>query len=936
MKENNSKQNYKETLNLPKTDFPMKANLAQKESEIFKFWEENNIYGQACNLRKDSPVFILHDGPPYANGDIHVGTAFNKILKDIVVKYKTMRGFYAPYVPGWDCHGQPIEHEVEKRLGKEKSLINQSDLREKCRDYAMKFVERQASQFKRLGVGGDWDNPYLTLHHSYESTIVKEFGVLYKKGLIYKGRKPIHWCSSCKTALAEAEIEYKDKDSTSVYVKFPLKSNFDLLDKYKEEKSIIIWTTTPWTLPANVAVAVKSGIKYSAVKVKDEIYILASDLVETALKEFGVDRYEVLFEVDGSKLEHFVLRHPFTDFESVVVLADHVTLDQGTGCVHIAPGHGQEDYLVGIEYNLPAPMPVDDRGVFTEEGGKFAGVPVFEANQLIIDDLKARNLLLNSSKITHQYPHCWRCKKPVIFRATEQWFISVSKGDLRERALESIKKTKWIPDWSERRITAMVEERPDWCISRQRSWGVPIPVFYCKKCKKELVNEITLKTVEDLFAKEGADAWFKKSASEILPSDTVCLNCGGKEFLKESDILDVWFESGVSHAAVLKTRKELRWPADLYLEGSDQHRGWFQSSLLASVGTRDRAPYEAVLTHGYVVDGEGKKMSKSLGNVIDPLKVIEKSGADILRMWVASMDYTGDIRISTEILERITEAYRRIRNTIRFILGNLSSFDVNKHIVLYEELEELDKWALLKLQQLLEKTTNSYDDYEFHQVFHAIYNFCITEMSSFYLDIIKDRMYTFNPESKEYRSAQTVLSEIMITLTKIFAPILAFTGEEIWKYIPESLKDKSSIQLTSYPEVNEKYIDKVLDEKWNKLIQIRGEVSKALEIARSSKLIGNSLEAKVVVYGSSDLISFLESFKLNLPTIFIVSQVELKPEEAPSDIFKSSLISDLSVLVLNAEGEKCERCWNYSETVGKDKVHPTICDRCVSVVKTLK
>ncbi|MBI4743297.1 MAG: isoleucine--tRNA ligase [Actinobacteria bacterium] len=935
MKEDKEKQSYKDTLNLPQTGFPMKANLAQREPEILKFWEENNIYEQVCNLRQNNPAFILHDGPPYANGDIHVGTALNKILKDVVVKYKTMRGFYAPYVPGWDCHGQPIEHEVEKRLGKERSSINQSELRDKCRDYAMKFVGRQASQFKRLGVRGDWDNPYLTLHHRYESTIVKEFGALYKKGLVYKGRKPIHWCSSCQTALAEAEIEYKDKDSMSVYVKFPLKSNLDLLDEYKEEKSIIIWTTTPWTLPANVAVAVKSGIKYSAVKVNDEIYILASDLLETVLKEVGINEYKVLLEIDGSSLEKLICEHPLTDSGSLVVLADHVTLDQGTGCVHIAPGHGQEDYLVGIEYNLPAPMPVDNQGVFTEEGGKFAGIPIFEANQLIIEDLLARNLLLNSSKITHQYPHCWRCKKPVIFRATEQWFISVSKGNLREKALEAIRKTNWIPDWSERRITAMVEERPDWCISRQRAWGVPIPVFYCKKCKKELVNEKTLKVVEELFAKEGADAWFKKSASEILSPDIACPDCGGQELLKESDILDVWFESGVSHAAVLETRDELKWPADLYLEGSDQHRGWFQSSLLASVGAREEAPYRAVLTHGYVVDGEGKKMSKSLGNVIDPLKVIEKSGADILRIWVASMDYTGDIRISEEILERVTEAYRRIRNTMRFILGNLSSFDVNKHTVPFNELEELDKWALLKLHQLLEKTIDSYDKYEFHQVFHSVYNFCITEMSSFYLDIIKDRMYTFNPESKEYRSAQTVLFEILAALIKILAPILAFTSEEVWSYLPEACKDVLSVQLTSYPEVNKKYFDKALDEKWNRLIQIRGEASKALEIARGDKLIGNSLEAKVVIHGSSDLINFLKNFELSLPTIFIVSQVSLETSEAPVESFKSSLVSDLSVFVLKAEGEKCERCWNYSETVGKDSQHPTICKRCADVVESL-
>jgi len=631
---------YKKTLNLPRTDFPMKGDLAEREPELIKFWDKIDVYKLTCEETAEGPIFILHDGPPYANGDIHMGTAFNKVLKDIIVKYKIMSGYYSPYVPGWDCHGQPIEHEVEKRLGKERLKISQVELREKCRDYALKFVKRQAEQFKRLGVGGDFKDPYLTLHHSYEATNIKVFGELYRRGLIYRGVMPIHWCYTCQTALAEAEIEYADEPSPSVIVKFPLKSDFELLSGYREPKNLLIWTTTPWTLPANVAIAVHPDAKYRAVKVKGEIYILAADLVQSVFKKAAT-----LQEFKGKQLEGLLAKNPLGSVDSRVVLADFVALDQGTGCVHIAPGHGQEDYLVGIKYDLPAPMPVDDKGVFNQEAGKFAGKHVFEANELIIQDLKDRGLLISSESITHSYPHCWRCKKPVIFRSTEQWFISLDKGRLRQSALQAISTVRWVPGWSINRITSMVSERPDWCISRQRAWGVPIPVFFCRKCKNEVITPGTIQAVVELFEQEGADSWFKRTAKEILPAGFVCPHCGEKEFIKENDILDVWFESGISHVAVLRNRPELTWPADLYVEGSDQHRGWFQSSLLTSVGTEDAPPYRMVLTHGFVVDGDGRKMSKSLGNVVDPLDVIKRFGADIVRLWAASTDYSSDIAI---------------------------------------------------------------------------------------------------------------------------------------------------------------------------------------------------------------------------------------------------------------------------------------------------
>lgn len=920
-KEKMTKKDYKKTLNLPQTEFPMKADLTRREPDILKFWDAKDIYSLSIQTDEDKP-FILHDGPPYANGDIHLGHTLNKVLKDIVVKYKSMRGFWAPFVPGWDCHGQPIDHEVEKLLKGRK--VEATVFRKKCREYALKYVKRQADQFRRLGIRGNYQRPYLTLDYDYEATVIRTFATLYKNGLIYQGLKPVHWCYTDKTALAEAEIEYADHETPSIYVRFPLKDKIKSLETFEETKSMVIWTTTPWTLPANVAVAVHPDEEYSAVKAGEEILIMASRLVPVVAEDAKLERYEVIKAFQGKNLKGLKLAHPLMKWDSVVVTAQYVTLEQGTGCVHIAPGHGQEDYQVGLEHSLPTPMPVDDDGIFTAEAGKWAGRHVMEANSAIVEDLSKRGFLLSSGTILHSYPHCWRCKNPVVFRATRQWFVSMEKAGLRKKALEAIGEVKWIPPTGEHRIRAMVEERPDWCISRQRVWGVPLPIFYCVSCDEPLINEATLKAVEDIFAKEGSDAWFLRKSAEILPAGQVCSKCGGKEFRKGKDILDVWFESGTSHAAVLKAREDQRWPADLYLEGSDQHRGWFQLSLLVSVGIGDRAPYKAVLTHGFLVDGQGRKMSKSLGNVIDPLDVIEESGADILRLWVASGDYSSpDVAISTEILERVAEAYRRIRNTVRFLLGNLSDFDFNSEGVSYEQMEEIDKWALLRLHKLIDKVTRDYNRHLFHLVVRHIHNFCVVDMSTFYLDVLKDRLYTAGANSRARRSAQTVLREILLSLVRMIAPILSFTAEEVWQFLPGSSDRAVSVELAGWPETNKRYLDKALEEKWDRLIKVRDGALKALEEARASKLIGTSLEAKVEVYTSGKLYDFLVDNRELLPTLFIVSQVEVS--EKPK--------VDLAIKVAKASGEKCERCWNFSQRVGKDREHPALCPRCLKVIK---
>ncbi len=928
---------YRETLNLPQTDFPMRGNLPKREPEIQEKWEKEDTYNKILEARKDAPLYVLHDGPPYANGNIHLGHALNKILKDIVMKYKTLRGYKTPYVPGWDTHGLPIEHQVVKTEKINKHEIDSVELRKKCEIYARKFVDIQKEQFKRLGILGDWDNPYLTLQHDYEAKQIEVFGEMANKGYIYKGLKPVYWCASCETALAEAEVEYADKTSASIYVKFALpleeKAKSIELSKINENINVVIWTTTPWTLPANVAISINPDFVYALVKVHDEVYLIAKDLVEQVMKELGIEEFEVLMTIDGQKLEGLQAQHPFMDRMSTIILGEHVTLEQGTGCVHTAPGHGQEDFEVGLKYKLPVINPVQNNGVFTQEAGKYAGMHINKANPLIIEDLKESGALLHTSEITHQYPHCWRCKHPIVFRATEQWFASVD--GFRKEALNEIKNVKWIPTWGQDRITNMVADRYDWCISRQRVWGVPIPIFYCKSCNKELINDETIKAVADLFRREGSNAWFAKEPNEMLPEGIVCPECGGRHFRKETDIMDVWFDSGTSHEAVLETRPELRGPADLYLEGSDQHRGWFQSSLLTSVATKGKAPYEAVLTHGYVVDGEGKKMSKSLGNVISPQKVIDQYGADILRLWVASSDFKSDIRVSSNILKQMAEVYRRIRNTCRFILGNLYDFVPENDKVDYEELMDLDKWALLRLHKLIKRVTQSYEDFEFHMLYHDIHNFCAVDMSSFYLDVLKDRLYTCGTNSVERRAAQTVMYEILVTLVKLFAPILPHTATEVWQYLPGAASCQQDVIFTDWPHVTETYLDEKLADRWDNILKLRDEISKALEGARRNKTIGHALDAKVTVYLPEDsMIPEMVDESL-LKMVCIVSQMEFANagDAIEDDFYISDEISGLKIKIEQAPGVKCERCWMYSEEIGQDEAHSTLCPRCAEVAR---
>lgn len=921
---------YDKTLNLPKTDFPMRGNLPQREPETLKAWEEMDIYQKVQDGNKGKPKFILHDGPPYANGNIHLGTALNKILKDMIVKFYSMAGYDAPYVPGWDTHGLPIEQQAIKNLGLKREEIHPVAFRKKCAEYAMKYVEIQKKQFQRLGVRGKWEDPYLTLTPEYEAMQIRVFGEMAKKSFIYRGLKPVYWCSDCQTALAEAEVEYADKRSASIYVRFPVTDGKGLLPE--EDTFVVIWTTTPWTLPANVGICLHPDYDYVLLDTDGGKLLLAKGLQEQFVEVTGMEVKSILKEFKGQELEGIICRHPLLERDSVLILGDHVTLEQGTGCVHTAPGHGIEDYEVGRRYGLPVISPVDNKGVFTEEGGPFAGLTTEQCNKVLIEALEEAGFLIYQSALKHQYPHCWRCKDPILFRATEQWFASIE--GFREEALTAIKGVKWIPTWGEDRIYNMVAERSDWCISRQRIWGVPIPIFYCNDCDEAIIADETLKHVEELFRIHGSNIWFAKEAHELVPDGFKCPKCNSSSFAKETDTMDVWFDSGSSYAAVLETWPELSWPADMYLEGSDQHRGWFNSSLSISVATRGAAPYRSVLTHGYVVDGKGRKMSKSLGNGIDPLDVIDKMGADILRLWVASADYKKDIAASPGILKQMAEAYRKIRNTCRFILGNLSDFDWEQHQVAYEEMPELDRWAMLKLHKLIQRVMKAYQEYEFHTVYHSIHNFCAVEMSAFYLDICKDRLYVLAADDPARRSSQTVLYETINALVRLLTPVLVFTTEEIWRHIPKSSDSPESVQLTSMPEVNEKYLDESLDKKWSKLLTIRGEVAKALEKARKDKTIGNSLEAEVDLYLDSEWFEFLSPLKEELSTLFIVSSLQLHgfDEGVAEEVFASEDLPGLKVKVQPSESGKCERCWNYSSTVGSHEEHPTICTRCVGVL----
>jgi isoleucyl-tRNA synthetase len=924
---------YKETLNLPKTDFPMKANLAQREPEMLKNWEEMGIYKKIRETAKGRKPYVLHDGPPYANGNIHLGTALNKIIKDIVVKAKNMTGFDGVYVPGWDCHGLPIEHQVDKELGGKKAAMSQVEKRRACRVYAEKFVGIQREQFKRLGVFGEWENPYLTMAYPYEAATVAEFGKLYLNGSVYKGKKPVYWCATCKTALAEAEVEYADHSTPSIYVKFAFTSDISkVLPKLAGQKvNMVIWTTTPWTIPANLAIAVNDDFIYAAVKIDDEVLIVAKDMIDYCLDAFGFKnkKYDILDEFQGAVLEGQKCVHPLIKRDSVLILAPFVTLEAGTGAVHIAPGHGQEDYEIGLEYGLDNYAPVDDAGKFTEDVEHFAGQFVFDANDNVIKKLKEVGALLGHFPMQHSYPHCWRCKKPIIFRSTEQWFISMEKNDLRKKALACINKVKWIPTWGRDRIYGMVENRPDWCISRQRLWGVPITVFYCAKCKNEVLTQEILDHLVGLVEKGGADVWFEKEPKDLMPKHTTCPHCKNTEFTKEVNILDVWFDSGVSHAAVLEKRKDLSSPCDMYLEGSDQHRGWFHSSLLESVGTRGRAPYKSVLTHGFVVDGDGKKMSKSVGNVIGAEEAIEKYGAEILRLWVAAEDYTDDIRISEEILKRLMEAYRRIRNTSRFILGNLYDFDVDSEMMDYAQMEEMDKWALHRLQEVIKRVTEAYESHQFHVVFYTLYNYCTVDLSALYLDVLKDRLYTSRAKSLARRSGQTAMFTILKAMTRLLAPILTFTAEEVWAALPAWKGKEASIHLTQFPQVNEQCFNVDLGERWKVMIDAKAEISKAIEQARKEKVIGHSLDARITIAAPEKMGALMASHLEDLRALLIVSQLQLAEEKEITKPYKSEDIKGLFAGVEKARGVKCERCWIYEESVGSDAKHPTVCGRCL-------
>lgn len=923
-------QDYNQTLNLPKTDFPMRAGLPQREPGEVERWDKENLYRKMIEHNEGKPLYVFHDGPPYANASIHLGTALNKVLKDIIVRYKNMSGYKAAYVPGWDTHGLPIELRAIKKIGLD-AVSNPVHLRKHCKEFALQHVEIQKKQFKRLGTLADYDHPYLTLAPEFEAKQIEIFGEMAKKNYIYKGQKAVHWCPTCVTALAEAELEYAEDPCDSIYVKMQVtKDPNGILKKMGVEDGsnntyLIIWTTTSWTLPGNLAVCVGPDFTYAAVNVKGETYIIARELLEDTMRSAGIDEYQILGQAMGRDLEYLGYAHPFLDRESFVIVGDHVTLESGTGCVHTAPGHGEEDFEVCQNYaEIPVITPVDKNGVMTADAGPFQGLTTEKANGAILDRLRETGRLLAVKRIEHQYPHCWRCKAPIIYRATEQWFCSVE--DFKDDTVRAIEQVEFIPEWGRDRMIGMVRDRKAWCISRQRVWGVPIPIFYCDDCGKYIVNDESIQAVAGLFRTQGSDAWFAKPAGEILPEGFVCPYCGGKHFTKENDIMDVWFDSGVSHASVLDgdTWEDVTWPCDLYLEGTDQYRGWFQSSLLTSVAWRGQAPYKAVCTHGWVVDGEGRKMSKSLGNGIDPDEIVDEFGADILRLWVSSTDYHADIRISKDLLKQLSEVYRKIRNTARYILGNISDFQPDADQVTDDQLLELDRWALTKLDALLEKVHASYNRFEFHIVYHAIHNFCTIDMSNFYLDVIKDRLYVERADSAARRSAQTAIYRILRALTLMISPILPFTAEEIWKYIPQSdAYEAESVTFNDIPKAQGNIADDAFMARWDRIIAVRDEVNKGLEQARNQKQIGKSLEAKVVLKASGGEYEFLQSVLEELPAVFIVSNVAVERAQDGAA---------LDIHVENADGRKCERCWTFSETVGRNPEHEKLCDRCAGIV----
>jgi isoleucyl-tRNA synthetase len=922
---------YKDTLNLPATDFPMRASLPQREPELLSRWEELELDRRVSEPQPGKPNFTLHDGPPYANGHIHIGHALNKILKDIVVKSRRMQGYYTPYVPGWDCHGLPIELKVDQQLGEKKRAMSKVEIRRECRKYAQQWIDIQRDEFRRLGVLGDWQHPYLTMTNAYEAATARELARFAERGGLYKGKKPVHWCSSCVTALAEAEVEYGDHTSPSIYVKFPYNDTLPagLEDLAGKSLSFVIWTTTPWTIPANLAVALNPELPYVAVESDGELLVMAEGLSETVFREIGRPMGNIVATLEAKAFEGKQCRHPLYDRPSLIVLGSYVTLEAGTGCVHTAPGHGHDDYLTGLRYGLEIYNPVDDYGRYLPTLELFGGQKVPAVNPQVTAKLLEVGALLHEGKVSHSYPHCWRCKKPIIFRATEQWFISMEANDLRGQALRHIDGARWIPTWGRERIYNMIANRPDWCISRQRSWGVPITAFYCTQCSEALADGKVMHHVADLFETGGSDVWFEKEAGELLPAGTVCPSCGAGEFRKEMDILDVWFDSGVSHAAVVEQLPQLSSPADLYLEGSDQHRGWFHSSLLAAVGTRGTSPYKAVLTHGFVLDQVGRPMSKSVGNVVAPEEVIKKFGAEILRLWVATQDYRNDTRCGDQILQQVSEAYRRIRNTARYILGNIHDFDPASDSVAHADLLPIDRWALSKLHGLATRVEKAYDDYEFHVLYHAVHNFCAVEMSAFYLDVLKDRLYTAPAKSVARRSAQTTMYAILDTLTRLTAPVLSFTADEIWGYLPG--EREASVHLAGFPRLAAELADAALETRFDQLFAVRGEVSKQLELARAAKLIGSGLEAKVTLAADAGpLRDLLQAESAELATLFIVSQAELV--ETLTDGTTSEALPGLTIRVERAAGEKCPRCWTYATDIGTSADHPELCPRCTTAL----
>jgi isoleucyl-tRNA synthetase len=933
----------KSTLNLPKTAFSMKANLPQNEPKWLERWQQMGIYRKIRESRQGRPHYVLHDGPPYANGPIHEGHALNKSLKDFVVKSKTMAGFDAPYVPGWDCHGLPIEIKVDESLGRKKLEMAPLDVRKECRRYAEKYLDLQRTQFKRLGVLGRWERPYSTMEPQYESVIVRSLFQFIEKGAVYKGLRPVYWCIHDKTALAEAEVEYAMRTSPSIWVKYRLTSDPAKIHSSLAGKKVstIIWTTTPWTLPASMAVAFHPELDYVALEHGGEVFIVADALAKQTIEKTGLTGAKEIARFRGTALEYATFAHPFLDRQILGVLATYVTTDQGTGAVHTAPSHGADDFYTGSKYKLEQTTKVDEAGRFVEGLPEYKGKRVFEANADIVELLKSCSALMASEKLEHSYPHCWRCHNPVIFRATEQWFISMEAAldgsTLRQKALDEIKKVKWIPAWGEERIANMIATRPDWCISRQRVWGVPIAVFFCEDCGKLLQSREVFNAVVDLFAREGADSWYRVPANEILPPNSKCGGCDGNQFRKETDIIDVWFESGCSHAAVLGHEPDLPWPADLYLEGGDQYRGWFHSSLLVATGTRGQAPYRAVATNGWTLDPQGRATSKSLGNGIDPVEIANRLGGEIVRLWVASVDFQEDVTVSEALMQRVAENYRKFRNTFKNILGNLFDFDPERHALKFVEMLPLDQYMLLRMADVNEQVRKWYETFEFHRVFHHVHDFCSVDLSNVYFDVLKDRLYTAAPASTARRSAQTALWLIGEALVRLLAPLMSFTAEEVWGFLPKISRREESVHLAYFSQTQD-IIGKPLDELYvqtlradfESLMAIRDEALKALEAARQQKLIGSALEAFVRIHAPDSVYKLLERYRDDMRFLLIVSGVEIVHASGGNGS------APLHVEVNKAPGTKCERCWNYSVHVGEDARYPSVCERCLAALNEVE